>query len=83
MKTVWRIVVSFLAAVVLLMVGGFIRHPGWCADCSEPHGFPSTYQQDGGFACGAAFYPIWLAADLLIFALLSAGITWAWNRILK
>ena len=83
MKKSWRIVVGFFAAGFLLMVGGFIRHPGWCADCFEPHGFPFTYRQDGGFAGGAAFYSVWFLADLVVLALLAAGITWAWNRIGK
>jgi hypothetical protein len=79
----WRVVVSFFAASFLLMVGGFIRHPGWCADCFEPHGFPFTYRQDGGFAGGAAFYPTWFLSDLLVLALLTACIAWTWNQIRK
>lgn len=78
MKIVGRIVASFLAALAFLTVGGFMCHPGWCADCFEPHGSPFTYRQDCGFAGGAAFYPIWLMADLLILASLSG-----WNSMGK
>ena len=75
-----RIVGSFFAALGFLVLGAFVRHPHECADCFEPHGLPFTYRQDGGFAGGAAFYPFWLGADLLVLVLLTVGIVWAWYR---
>ena len=78
MKTALRISGSFLVSLVLLVIGAFIRQPHECADCFQPHGFPFTYRQDGGFGGGAAFYPRWLAADLLVLALLTGFIAWVW-----
>jgi len=75
-----RIAGSFLLSFALLAVGAYIRHPRECADCFEPHGFPFTYRQDGGLRGGAAFYPHWLAANLLVLALLTAFTAWVWSR---
>ena len=81
MKTALRIVTSLLVALILLVIGGSVRRPYPCFDCFEPHGFPFTYRQDGGFAGGAAFYPLGMIGDLLVLALLTATIAWGWKQI--
>lgn len=83
MRMALRIVGSFFAALVLLVIGGIIRHPYECFDCFEPYGFPFTYRQDGGYAGGSSFYLRWLTADLLVLVALTGFFTWAWGRRAK
>jgi hypothetical protein len=81
MKVLARMVGSFFLTAVLFVIGGFLRHPSPCFDCFEPHGFPFTYRQDGGYAGGAAFYRGWMVADIVAFALLTTLIACGWNWI--
>lgn len=81
MRSSLRWVLSSLAALTLLEVGGSIRHPYPCSDCFEPHGFPFTYRQDGGFGVGAAFFWAGLVGDLVVLTLLTGLIWWLWCQM--
>jgi hypothetical protein len=80
MKMALRIVGSFVVSLVALVIGGFIRHPYACFDCFEPHGFPFTYRQDGGFGGGAAFFWGGMVGDLVVLILLTTLLAWTWHR---
>jgi len=74
---------SLLLSLVLLMLGAFAKHPRDCADCFQPHGFPFTYQRDGGLRGGGAFYPRGLVGDVLVYAVLAILIYLLWNQRVK
>ena len=81
MKTLARGAGSLLISILLLMLGGHIRYPHECYDCFQPHGFPFTYRNDGGYAGGGWFSWWWASADIAVALLLAFVIFWTWNRL--
>jgi hypothetical protein len=80
MRMALRVIGSFFTSLVLVLIGGHIRHPRDCVDCFAPHGFPFTYGHDGGLRGGAEFYRGWMIADIVFVLMITAIIAWAWGR---